>query len=92
MYAIRATLLIFMIFLGVTMLAWPGLYDTKRMSVAVKHYNAIQTKESLDTIQIAESKNRKEILVWETCFGLVFLLSAVVFTTIGGRIHANTSA
>jgi len=92
MYAIRTFLLIFMMFVGLAMLAWPGLYDTHKMSVAITHRHDYQNTEALQALSLAQTKNRREIAIWEASFGIIFLSSAVIFRHIGKRIHAHTSA
>lgn len=83
MKILRICLLLFMSLIVLLMVGCPRLYDTKRMTLAWRHYNDAPSEETRREIDEAKRLNNREIIVFEFVMTGILGLSLFAFIRAG---------
>ena len=88
----RMFLLLFMTLVGLLMAGCPGLYDSKRRSVAQRHYGDTPSEETRREIEDAKRLDRRDIMVFEFVMLGILGFSVYAFIRAGKSVHKNDVA
>ena len=92
MKVLRISLLFVMGLIVLMMAGCPGLYDTRRRALAVRHYLEAPNEETKREVDEARRLDRKDIIVLEFVMSGVFSLSLFAFIRAGKRVHKKCSS
>lgn len=71
------------------MVSCPGLYDSKRMALAVKHHHEAPSDATKREIQLARAADNRGIAGFEFLFATVIVVCGYAFIRLG-RQHSRT--
>jgi hypothetical protein len=82
---VRALLLLFIVFLLLTMASCPGLWDTKRRAVAHRHYIDSPSQATEKELEDAKRLDRRDIIIFECVMGCIVGLAFYALIRVGRK-------